>query len=75
MNDARRKAIQAVKDALESAKIDLETIAGEERDYYDNMPESFQQGEKGTKADEDATTLEDAVSELETIIANLDNID
>ncbi len=33
-------------------------LASELRDWYDNLPESFQQGDKGSMLDESASTLE-----------------
>lgn len=36
------------------------------RNTYDNMPESFQQGEKGEKAEEIVSALDDVVSALDT---------
>lgn len=72
MNNDRRKALahvvtllnslmearDAVKDALEGPK-------DEEREYYDNMPESIQQGDKGQTADAAADALGEVYDELE----------
>jgi uncharacterized coiled-coil DUF342 family protein len=74
MNDDRRKALSAIRSRIEEAqatitsiKEDLDALKDEEREYHDNMPESFQQGERGQKADEAATNLEQAVEKLETL--------
>jgi len=66
MNDARRKEIRRVQALLEQAHEIIDQCANEERDYYDNMPENMQGSDKGTKADEDASALEDVASEIET---------
>jgi len=40
-------------------------VRDEEQEAYDNMPESFQGGEKGEKAQECISAIEDAISSLE----------
>ena len=59
MNKARRKEIDLARakvaeglSALEEAKGALESARDEEQDYLNNMPESFQNGEKGQTAQE-----------------------
>ena len=52
MNDARRKAIRAALSQIEDAAATLEGPRDEEQDYFDNMPEPIQSGEKGDKATE-----------------------
>jgi flagellar biosynthesis chaperone FliJ len=37
-----------------------------EREYYDNMAENLQSGEKGKQADEAATQLEEVHNEIDT---------
>jgi len=79
MNKNRRKQLDAVVkllNALEEAKQAvveaLEEPKGDEREYYDSMPESFQSGEKGSAADAAATLLEEVYDELEAFdIADL----
>ena len=68
--DRLKEAAQAidwdrVKGILEDAKSDIETIKDEEQEYYDNMPENMQGGEKGEKAQEAVQAMEDALSALE----------
>lgn len=72
MNAARRKTIEENKtrleklwDELDEIKGNIETAKDEEREYYDNMPEGLQAGDKGTTADEHATALETASSALD----------
>lgn len=71
MNKARRARIAAVAELIDQARATLEEIAQEEREYYDNMPESLQDGDKGTRAAEVADALEEAVSTLEDVVSNL----
>lgn len=68
MNKARRAEIEKAIALIEQAKEIIETAGLEERDYYDCMPEAFQNGERGEKADAAATALEEAASACEEII-------
>lgn len=60
MNKQRRKDIEDVRARLEELRDEIEALKNDEEEYYDNMPESFQNGERGEKAQEaidDWTTL------------------
>lgn len=87
MNAARRKQIQTLKAELDaklnelvSVRCGLEDIIGqidalkdEETDYKDNMPESFQQGEKGERADAAIEALETAANSAnDDILSNIE---
>ena len=52
MNKIRRTEIDKIIARLEELKAGVETLQEEEQEYYDNMPEAFQCGEKGEKAEE-----------------------
>lgn len=65
MNETRRKNIreaitllQAVVEAYDRAYTLIEDAASEEREYFDNMPENMQEGERGQRASEAADLLE-----------------
>lgn len=70
MNDARRKAISAAMTLIEQAKDMLATCCEEEQEYYDNMPESIQSGDKGSSADAAISSLTDAGDSLESAYNN-----
>lgn len=90
MNNQRRKRIAAIIAPIEVLQAfsladqisELESVRDEEQDYFDNMPESLQGGEKGGNAEhaisqmEEALDLmqaiEDAMAELESIVTALD---
>lgn len=81
MNKDRRKAIGAIavqldklRSMIEDLKSDAESLRDEERDYFDNMPESLQQGDRGQAAEAAADALDEAVSELENIDSSIDTI-
>lgn len=74
MNKDRRaeiaKAIsllQSISDVVSEAKSIVENAASEERDYYDNMPENMQSGERGEQASQAADQLEEVQSTLDEI--------
>ena len=75
MNNTRRKRIEQLVVNLEDNKADLETILEEEQESYDNMPESFQDGERGQISQDAISTLESAQSSLESVIDELGSID
>lgn len=65
MNRERRKRIDALN--LEHVLAELESLRDEEREAFDNMPESMQDGERGARVSECADALEtiaDAVQEF-----------
>ena len=45
--------------------LDLETLRDDEQEYYDNMPESLQGGDKGQQAQEATDNIDHAISSLE----------
>lgn len=73
MNNARRKEISDAISELEGLKEKIENIRDAEQEYYDNMPEGLQQGDKGTAADNAISELSSAVDAIDEIISNLDN--
>jgi len=68
MNKGRRDELQRAIVLIETAKEIIEVCAEEERDYFDNMPESLQGAERGSKAEESAGTIEEAASSLDEVI-------
>ena len=82
MNAQRRKQIN---DLIEQASVlagkandlvgEIETLRDEEQDYFDNMPESLQGGEKGDKAQTAIDALDNAVSSMQEVESNLSEVD
>lgn len=72
MNKERRKLIHDAVALMEQAKALLEEAAEGEREFYDNMPESIQLGEKGDRASEVADQIEAALDGLDNVIADID---
>jgi len=67
MNNQRRKEIKAVLDELAALRSRVEDLQNEEQDYFDNMPENLQQSERGEKAEQAASRLEDALTAFDEI--------
>jgi len=52
-------------------KSELEEVKNQEEEAYENMPESFQYGEKGERIQEIVDSLDDAISNLESVIEQI----
>lgn len=71
MNKDRRKRIAALVLQLDTIKDEIETLRGEEQDYFDAMPEGIQAGPKGDASQSAYTSLEEAVDYIESVIGSL----
>lgn len=84
MNRNRRKDLGALVDRLTALNLDevmaelssinddLESIMDEEREYFDNMPENMQSGDKGSAAEEAINSMESAKELLDSIVSALE---
>ena len=72
MNKDRRARIQALIDKLYDIQSDIDFIKEEEQEYYDNMPEIIQYGEKGDKAQEAIDNLDYAYSQIDEVVEYLE---
>lgn len=75
MNNARRKKIEEAKVFLQQAVNLLEGVRDQEQEAYDNMPESFQEGDKGDAAQTAINALESALDDLQNCADNLDEVE
>ena len=50
----------------------IEDARDEEQEYFDNMPESRQTGDKGTKAEEAISAFDEALNSLDEAISSLE---
>lgn len=71
MNKARRISITKIADSLQALKSDVESIQSEEQDAYDNLPESFQDGERGDRMQEAIGNLDDALNLIDEVVTSL----
>jgi uncharacterized coiled-coil DUF342 family protein len=72
MNKERRKALTELHKRLDDLRVEFEDIhdelksaKDEEQEYFDAMPESFQQGEQGQRAEEVIQYLDTALDGME----------
>lgn len=71
MNKARRKEILEAVKKIESL---VQGILDDEREAYDNMPESLQESENGLNSADAQDSLEAAIDALEEAISCLEEI-
>ena len=79
MNNDRRKQIDKIcdqmkeldelrlklKELAENIKEDVESVRDDEQEYYDNMPEPLQGGDKGQAAEAAISILDDVINALD----------
>lgn len=71
MNNTRRKSLRELIETTEGIKSKIEELRTEEEEYYNNMPESFQDGEKGDRAQTVIEYLDEAMTAAGDVIENL----
>lgn len=74
MNKNRRKEIEGAMELLDRAKEIIECCAGDERDAFDNLPESIQYAETGERMEENADSLDEAADSVQDVIDTLQEI-
>lgn len=67
MNEERRKALRWAMTQINNARAVIEQVKEIEEAAYDNLPESFQNGAAGDKAQEAISTMDDAITDLENV--------
>lgn len=63
MNAARKKRIQDVIEKLDELKTVIEELHDEEQEAFDNLPESFQESERGEAMEAAADNLDSATAD------------
>ncbi|MBS5642568.1 MAG: hypothetical protein KHW63_01435 [Alistipes sp.] len=71
MNNTRRKSLRELIEKTEGIKQEIEELRTEEEEYYNNMPEAFQDGEKGDRAQTVIEYLDEAMTAAGDVIENL----
>ena len=72
MNKDRRDRIAKIKEALEDLRGQIEDLQSEEREAFDNMPESLQQSERGQDVEATVDALQSAYDAADEAITNLE---
>ena len=71
MNNTRRKHLRDLIEKMEGIKSEIEEIRTEEEEYYNNMPEAFQDGDKGDRAQTVIEYLDEAMTAAGDVIETL----
>lgn len=72
MNKVRRDTIAKLQARISELKDEVEMVRDEEQEYYDNMPENMQQGDKGQNAESAVSALDEAMENLDSAMSSLD---
>jgi len=72
--DRRERLTKLVLQKLEDARGDLQAILEEEQDAYDNLPESFQNGEKGIVMQEGIDDMATVIDEIDGAVISVEDI-
>lgn len=75
MNKDRRKRLTDIVERLSGIHADLEELATDERDAFENMPEGLQQSAKGEQIDANADALENASCTVDDLNTELQEIE
>ena len=73
MNKQRRKDIDALIQALEEIREQIQFVLEEEQEYLDNIPENLQNSERYETAETAVSELEEADGSIDDIIEHLEN--
>lgn len=74
MNKSRRATLNMIANALQELKSQLETVRDEEQDAFDNMPESFQESERGETMQEMIDNMDYANDSLDDAISYISEV-
>ena len=66
MNKARRATLKRLSNHLYSVQIEIEEARDEEQEAFDNLPESFQESERGAGMELAVDDLEEAIDCLQS---------
>lgn len=72
MNRERRKVIERLVARLADVEAEIEDVVAQEADYLNNMPESFQDSQKGSDTEERISSLEQAQNSVPEVINYLE---
>ncbi len=71
MNKARRKQLAEITEQLQELRERIELLQEEEKDRYDNLPESLQQGERGQAMEQAAEQMGTALDSIDEAVQAL----
>ena len=68
MNKIRRDQLSEIVGKLEDIKGELDVLMEEERECFENLPESLQESERGQQYEENADDLENLIESIQEVI-------
>lgn len=71
MNANRRKQIAEVLNEIADLRSRIDSVKSDEQDAFDNMPEGLQQSDRGQKAEEACSCLDNVLSAFDEIESDL----
>ena len=71
MNKIRRKDLERAIKMLEDARDIIDTCKNEEQEAFDNLPEGFQQSDRGEAMEAAVSEMDDAIDEIDRIIDSI----
>ena len=74
MNKNRRKQLEELCNEMTNQLEGLRALLDEEQEYYDNMPESLQDSERGEQSQEYINTMESALDDIESALGTLEEV-
>lgn len=74
MNKMRRKELNRAAEMLREAYSIIESCKDEEQDAYDNLPESFQYGDKGDEMQEYIDQMDEAMESIDEAADTIEEI-
>lgn len=75
MNKDRRNRLSEIREQLSTLSEAIQEICAEEQAAFDNLPESFQGGERGDAMQTAIDSMEAAASGVEDAISELQNVE
>ena len=73
MNNTRRKTLCQIIEQLEELQAQVEDVKDEEQEALDNLPESIQESDQGTRMANNVDCLESALSYFEDLLEALND--
>lgn len=74
MNKQRRKQLAEASALISKVQEIIESVKDEEQEAHDNLPDSFQYGEKGQQMEEYIDALDEAYGQCDDLVSIIDDI-
>lgn len=72
MNKSRRAELAKINTRCDEMRSELESLRDDEQNAFDQMPESFQAGERGQASENAISYLDEAISSIEEAVRSIE---